>query len=73
MDTAGLRESQDLVERIGIERAWTQIAQADAVLFLHDLTQLGDAAYRAADEAPAAPAARARAVGAAGAAAVEQG
>jgi tRNA modification GTPase len=50
VDTAGLRESQDVVERIGIERAWTQIAQADAVLFLHDLTRVGDAAYRAADE-----------------------
>jgi len=51
VDTAGLRESQDLVERIGIERAWTQIAQADAVVFLHDLTRVADPDYRAADEA----------------------
>jgi len=51
VDTAGLRESQDVVERIGIERAWSQIAQADAVLFLHDLTRADDPAYRAADEA----------------------
>lgn len=50
VDTAGLRESQDVVERIGIERAWGQIAQADAVLFLHDLTRAGEAAYQAADE-----------------------
>ena len=49
IDTAGLRESADAVERIGIERAWEQIARADAVLFLHDLTRGSDAAYLAAD------------------------
>ncbi|ODS93046.1 MAG: tRNA uridine-5-carboxymethylaminomethyl(34) synthesis GTPase MnmE [Comamonas sp. SCN 65-56] len=49
IDTAGLRESADAVERIGIERAWEQIARADAVLFLHDLTRCGDGAYLAAD------------------------
>ncbi len=36
VDTAGLRESSDLVEKLGIERAWQEIAAADAVLFLHD-------------------------------------
>lgn len=51
VDTAGLRESEDQVERIGIERAWGQIEAADAVLFLHDLTRAGDAAYGAADAA----------------------
>jgi tRNA modification GTPase len=54
MDTAGLRAADapgvDEVERIGIERAWTQIAQADAVLFLHDLTRQGEADYQVADE-----------------------
>lgn len=50
VDTAGLRESDDEVERIGIERAWAQIASADAVLFLHDLTRQPQAEYRAADE-----------------------
>jgi tRNA modification GTPase len=50
IDTAGLRESDDVVERIGIERAWAQIAAADAVLFLHDLTRSEEAAYRRADE-----------------------
>ena len=39
VDTAGLRDSDDEVERIGIERAWGQIDGADAVLFLHDLTR----------------------------------
>ncbi len=49
VDTAGLRESSDEVERIGIERAWDEIAGADAVLFLHDLTRANDAGYREAD------------------------
>jgi tRNA modification GTPase len=51
IDTAGLRESEDHVERIGIARAWGQIEAADAVLFLHDLTQAAAADYRAADAA----------------------
>jgi len=47
IDTAGLREGEgiDEVEQIGIQRAWAQIAGADAVLFLHDLTRSHDAAY----------------------------
>ena len=36
IDTAGLRESPDEVERIGIERAWQEIQQADHVLLLVD-------------------------------------
>jgi len=48
-DTAGLRESHDEVEQIGIARAWSQIESADAVLFLHDLTRTGDAAYASGD------------------------
>jgi tRNA modification GTPase len=51
IDTAGLRDSQDHVEMIGIERAWGQIESADAVLFLHDLTRARDADYAAGDEA----------------------
>ena len=49
VDTAGLRESDDEVEKIGVERAWEAIAHADAVLFLHDLTRLDTTEYRAAD------------------------
>ena len=51
IDTAGLRESDDEVEKIGIEHAWQAIAQADAVLFLHDLTRIDQAAYQADDAA----------------------
>ena len=49
VDTAGLREAQDEVEKIGIERAWTEIQSADAVLFLHDLTQQDAINYIAGD------------------------
>ncbi len=49
IDTAGLRDSDDPVEKIGIERAWAQIERADALVFLHDLTRRDDPAYLAAD------------------------
>ncbi|MBC7610371.1 MAG: tRNA uridine-5-carboxymethylaminomethyl(34) synthesis GTPase MnmE [Polaromonas sp.] len=49
VDTAGLREALDEVEKIGIERAWTEIESADAVLLLHDLTQHDAIHYIAAD------------------------
>ncbi len=38
IDTAGLREASDEVEKIGIDRAWEEIAQADRVLFMVDGT-----------------------------------
>ncbi|TCV95474.1 tRNA uridine-5-carboxymethylaminomethyl(34) synthesis GTPase MnmE [Biostraticola tofi] len=38
IDTAGLRESGDEVERIGIARAWQEIEQADHVLLMVDGT-----------------------------------
>lgn len=36
IDTAGLRESPDKVEQIGIERAWQEIKQADRILLMVD-------------------------------------
>ena len=50
VDTAGLRDSQDEVEKIGIARAWDEIFAADAVLFLHDLTRAFTSDYIAEDE-----------------------
>ncbi len=49
VDTAGLRDALDAVEKIGVERAWAEIQSADAVLFLHDLTQQDAINYIAAD------------------------
>jgi len=54
VDTAGLRsldDGLDEVERIGIERSWSEIGRADAVVVLHDLTRLTLPAYRRAQEA----------------------
>ena len=57
VDTAGLREALDEVEKIGVQRAWGEIESADAVLFLHDLTRqqaagpTDEAASYLADEA----------------------
>jgi len=36
IDTAGLRETEDEVEQIGIERSWREIERADVVLLLVD-------------------------------------
>lgn len=49
VDTAGLRDSDDEVEKIGIARTWDAIERADAVLFLHDLTRRDTAEYQLAD------------------------
>ena len=45
IDTAGLRDASDEVERIGVARTWHEIGGADAVVFLHDLTRLGGPEY----------------------------
>ena len=55
IDTAGLRDTDDPrvdpVEKIGIERAWQQIEQADAVLMLSDITLADDTGHQARDKA----------------------
>ena len=39
IDTAGLRESPDIVEQEGIRRAWAEIEKADRILFVVDSSQ----------------------------------
>src|SRR5690606_5338834 len=42
VDTAGLRDTDDTVESIGIARTWQEIERADVILHLQDATQPGD-------------------------------
>ncbi|SKA88484.1 tRNA modification GTPase trmE [Thiothrix eikelboomii] len=51
VDTAGLRESTDPVEKLGIERAWREIEKADLVLLLVDDTQVEAEADQEAHQA----------------------
>ena len=46
LDTAGLRESADVVEQIGIERARRAAEQADVILFVYDLSAPDEEADR---------------------------
>ena len=43
IDTAGLRESIDPVEKIGVARTWEAIGQADLLVVLHDVREAKDA------------------------------
>ncbi len=38
VDTAGLRQTQDAVERMGISRTWQEVEQAQAVLLMRDVS-----------------------------------
>jgi tRNA modification GTPase len=51
IDTAGLRDTRDEVERIGIARTWAEIEAADAVLLLHDLTRHDEPGHADEDRA----------------------
>jgi tRNA modification GTPase len=53
VDTAGLRDARDEVERLGVERAHRELARADLVLAVHDCTERENAP---ALEVPAAAA-----------------
>lgn len=36
VDTAGLRDTEDVIERLGIQRTWSEIERCDLVLYLVD-------------------------------------
>lgn len=38
VDTAGIRESRDQVEKIGVEKAWQEVEKADRILLMIDST-----------------------------------
>ena len=42
IDTAGLRDTDDVVEKIGIERTWGAVDKADVVLHLVDAMQMSE-------------------------------
>jgi tRNA modification GTPase len=46
VDTAGLRDSEDVVERIGIERTWREVGQADVALWVAEAGDTPAAADR---------------------------
>ena len=39
VDTAGLRQTGEIVERIGVERAWEEAERSDAILYVFDASQ----------------------------------
>ena len=54
IDTAGLRDTDDEVEKIGIERTWREIERADVVVLLVDArTGAGDAERAILEQLPA--------------------
>ena len=42
IDTAGIRETQDAIEKMGIKRTYQQIEQASIILWVIDLTQVNE-------------------------------
>jgi tRNA modification GTPase len=47
VDTAGLRDTDDPVEQIGIARTWKEIERADVILHMQDATSAGEEALDA--------------------------
>lgn len=50
VDTAGIRETNDAIEKIGIERSKQEISNADIVLQILDVTSLNDEDHKKLDE-----------------------
>lgn len=57
IDTAGLRETADSIEKIGIQRAWSEIAKADRILLIVDDREgISDLDEQIMDQLPKGPA-----------------
>lgn len=56
IDTAGIRDTDDEVERLGIERSFNKAAQAEVVLGVVDASGLADAGATDCPSAPSGPA-----------------
>ncbi|NVK23113.1 MAG: tRNA uridine-5-carboxymethylaminomethyl(34) synthesis GTPase MnmE [Kangiellaceae bacterium] len=50
IDTAGLRESDDKVEQIGIERAWNEIEKADQIILVADSNEVTEYSPHSIDQ-----------------------
>ena len=50
VDTAGIRETNDAIEKIGIERSKQEISNADIVLQILDVTSLNDEDHKKLDD-----------------------
>lgn len=48
IDTAGIRDTDDTIEKIGIERAFKKICEADIILGILDLNQSADTYFKSA-------------------------
>ncbi len=56
VDTAGLRETDDEIERLGVERSWREIERADVVLLVVDARSgVGEAERAILAQLPAGP------------------
>lgn len=54
VDTAGLRETEDVVEAEGVRRAWRAVEQADRILLIVDANKgIGEADQKIIDQIPA--------------------
>jgi tRNA modification GTPase len=51
VDTAGLRDTEDVVERMGIARTWQEAGRADVVVHLLDAREVDAAGARAIEDA----------------------